>query len=82
MECVRQTMSGAELGDMFNLPPTLRNRSVQVIILPAEDIAQENAKPKKRKLGFMPGPPVPDSFFEPLPEEDLEAWKGKHSWGF
>ena len=28
----------------------------------------------KRKLGFLSGPPLPDSFFDPLPEEDLQAW--------
>jgi hypothetical protein len=69
-------MSGAELGDMFNLPPTLRNKNVQVIILPAEDIAQEDAKPKKRQLGFLKDkvPELPDSFFDPLSEEDLQAW--------
>ncbi|MER3482299.1 MAG: type II toxin-antitoxin system prevent-host-death family antitoxin [Meiothermus sp.] len=31
-------------------------------------------KPKKRKLGFMKGK-VDESFFEPLPEEELEAWE-------
>ncbi|WP_457638072.1 type II toxin-antitoxin system Phd/YefM family antitoxin [Oceanithermus sp.] len=29
---------------------------------------------KTRKLGFLAGH-VPDSFFEPLPEEELEAWE-------
>ena len=27
-----------------------------------------------RPVGFVPGP-VPDSFFEPLPEEELAAWE-------
>jgi hypothetical protein len=26
------------------------------------------------KLEFLDGPPLPDSFFDPLPEEDLQAW--------
>lgn len=30
----------------------------------------------KRELGFMPGGPIPDSFFEPLPEEELALWEG------
>jgi len=35
------------------------------------------------KFGFLKGivPELPDSFFDPLPEEELEAWEGKHSWG-
>jgi prevent-host-death family protein len=28
----------------------------------------------KRELGFLEGS-VPDNFFEPLPEEELEAWE-------
>ena len=31
--------------------------------------------PPERELGFVPYA-VPDSFFEPLPAEELEAWKG------
>ena len=29
----------------------------------------------KRQLGFVDVPPLPDSFFEPLPEEELKAWE-------
>ena len=28
----------------------------------------------KRRLGFVDVPPLPDSFFEPLSEEELKAW--------
>lgn len=33
-------------------------------------------EPAQRKLGFLKGlvPPIPDSFFEPLPDDELEAW--------
>ena len=31
--------------------------------------------PPERELGFVPYA-VPDSFFEPLPVEELEAWEG------
>jgi len=31
-------------------------------------------RPRKRKLGFMEGK-VDESFFEPLPEEELGAWE-------
>ena len=33
------------------------------------------AGPPARELGFMPGLHVPDSFFEPLPEEELRPWE-------
>lgn len=33
-------------------------------------------QPPTRELGFMPGLHVPDSFLEPLPEEELRAWEG------
>jgi prevent-host-death family protein len=33
--------------------------------------------PPARELGFVPGLHVPDSFFEPLPEEELRNWGGK-----
>ena len=31
-------------------------------------------KKPKRRLGFVDAPPLPDSFFDPLPEEELEVW--------
>jgi len=33
-------------------------------------------------FGFLKGivPELPDSFFDPLPEDELEAWEGKYSW--
>ena len=34
----------------------------------------ENAPRPVRNIGFMAGAPLPDSFFEPLPEEELELW--------
>jgi prevent-host-death family protein len=30
-------------------------------------------RPEKRNLGFIEGS-VPDSFFEPLPKEEFDAW--------
>ena len=33
------------------------------------------AEPPPRKLGWLPGH-IPDSFFEPLQEEELRAWEG------
>ena len=82
MDFVRQTVSSNELSSIFNLPPTLRNTKVEVIILPVtkDEVNDDNAPKSKINFGFMPGPPLPDSFFDPLPEDELEAWEGKYSW--
>ena len=72
MEYLRQTMGSDELRDVFDLPPALRDKKVEVIILPAESVASETTK-AKRKLGFVEGG-LPESFFDPLPEEELQAW--------
>ena len=34
--------------------------------------------PKKRRLGFVEGH-VPDEFFDPLPDDELDAWDGINS---
>lgn len=34
----------------------------------------ENTIPTKRSIGFAKGEEIPDSFFEPLPEEELKLW--------
>ena len=72
----RQNIGSAELSGIFDLPPELRNKQVEVIILPVADKTSEQRKPQKRQLGFLKDkvPPLPDSFFDPLPEEDLQAW--------
>jgi hypothetical protein len=74
MEYIRETIGSSALEGIIEIPPMLRNRKVQIIVLPAEDIATEQSKPQKRQLGFAKGAEIPDSFFEPLPEEDLQAW--------
>ena len=73
MEYHRQTMSSTELASVIDLPLSLRNKKVDVIILSVEDITEHKPKPK-RKLGFVDAPPLPDSFFDPLPEEELQLW--------
>jgi hypothetical protein len=74
MEYMRQTIGSAELNGIFEIPPSLRNRRVQVIVLPAESYAPDEPKPQKRMLGFAKGAEIPDSFFAPLSEEELQAW--------
>ena len=75
MEYVRQTVNSHELNNVFmNLPPSLKNRRLEVIILPADNIIASEKPKRGLQLGFLDLPPLPDSFFEPLPEEDLQAW--------
>jgi hypothetical protein len=74
MEYVRQTVSGAELNNFIALPPLLRNKKVQIIVLPATDDDIEDVPNYKCNIGFAKGAEITDSFFEPLPEEDLQAW--------
>ena len=73
MDYVRQTVDSASLYGVFDIPLALRNKKVEVIILPAEGVVENTAKQKLR-LGFVKGSPLPDSFFDPLPEEELQAW--------
>ena len=74
MEYVRKTIGAAALDGVFDLPPALRNRRVEVIILPADDNEVDEKSYEKRPIGFAKGAEVPSSFFEPLSEEDLQAW--------
>jgi hypothetical protein len=75
MEYLRQTIISTELDGILNLPSTLRNRTVEVIVLPADNADNTTTENKpKRQLGFAKGAEIPDSFFEPLPEGELQAW--------
>jgi hypothetical protein len=75
MEYIRQTIDSFKLYDIFAIPQSLRDKMVDVIILPAENIAEVEPK-REIKFGFIRDkvPPLPDSFFDPLPEEDLQLW--------
>ena len=73
MDYLRRTVGSSELAGIFDLPLALRDRRVEVIILPADGVAAEPVKQKLR-LGFVKGSPLPESFFDPLPEEELQAW--------
>ena len=76
MECLRQTISSTRLSNIFNLPPALRGKRVDVIIIPAESNDIEEEQPNYEcKLDFVRGSELPESFFDPLPEEELQAWR-------
>jgi hypothetical protein len=74
MDYVRKTVDSTCLYEVFDIPLALRDKKVEVIILPAERVPENGAKQKLR-LGFVKGPPLPESFFDPLPEEELQAWE-------
>jgi hypothetical protein len=52
-------------------------KNIKVIISPIEaTVPTFQPKQQKRKLGFMSAvlPPMPNSFFDPLSKDELEAW--------
>lgn len=47
----------------------------------AKLVAAEPVKKKSRGYGAWKGKfTLPDSFFDPLPEDELEAWEGKYGF--
>ena len=74
MEYVRKIIDSASLYGIFDIPLALRDKKVEVIILLTEAGVGGTAK-QKIQLGLVKGTPLPESFFEPLPEEELRAWE-------
>jgi hypothetical protein len=74
MEYIRQVVGGDKLATIFDIPKMFRNRKAEVIILFSGELSEEAPKANKRPIGFAKGAEVPDSFFEPLPEEELQLW--------
>jgi len=74
MEYIRQVVGGDKLATVFDIPQIFRNRKAEVIILFSEEFPEDIPKTNKRPIGFAKGAEVPDSFFEPLSEEELQLW--------
>ena len=74
MEYIRQVVDGDKLSDIFDIPQAFRRKKAEVIILFSDDYVDEVQISEKRPIGFAKGAEVPDSFFEPLPEEELQLW--------
>ena len=74
MDYLRQTIGSAALNNVFTLPQTLRDRTVEVLIFPVETADVADVPNYKCNVGFAKGADIPDSFFEPLSEEELQAW--------
>ncbi|MCL1807629.1 MAG: hypothetical protein FWG31_08015 [Oscillospiraceae bacterium] len=73
MEYVRQTIGSSVLNGIIEIPPALRDKRVEIIVLPVQSEVTETPN-HKCNIGFAKGAEIPDSFFEPLSEEDLQAW--------
>ena len=73
MEYVRKIIDSANLYGTFDIPLALRDKQVEVIILLAEGSTEGTTK-QKIQLGFVKGASLPESFFDPLPEDELRAW--------
>ena len=73
MNHLHQTINSVKLAGIINLPSLLRDKQLEAITIPAGDTSAKPIK-QKRNLGFINGPPLPDSFFDPLPEEELQLW--------
>ena len=55
------------------IQPLPISENCEVLIVFSEPVNID--KPKaERQLGFAKGAEIPDSFFEPLSEEDLQLW--------
>jgi len=52
MECVRQIVDSDLLNKIY-LPNHLRNRKVEVIIMPADDAGEEKRKPVDGLIGIL-----------------------------
>ncbi len=52
MEYLRETIDSRSLTGIFNLPESLRNRNVEVIILPA-NVVKENKRRRKSLKGSL-----------------------------
>jgi len=74
VEYMRQVVGGDKLASIFDIPKMFHNKKAEVIILFSEERSEEISTIKKRPIGFAKGAEVPDSFFEPLSEEDLQLW--------
>ena len=76
MQAVKGYLSNGRftpIGEVF-----LPNHAEVVLVFASEPLVQHTAatQKSKRQLGFLKDklPPLPESFFDPLPEEDLQAW--------
>ena len=60
-----------EIDEMGNLT----GEEIKSMIVKKQNATYADMHKPKRTLGFVKGvPPLPESFFDPLPEEELQLW--------
>ena len=76
MEAVTQIVDSTLLAGIIPLPKKFLNKKVEVTITLDDDKKLDSKSHKQKiKIGFLENlPPLPESFFEPLPEEELQLW--------
>jgi len=63
-------ISGEKIASFVDLPREFRDAMLRITITRAEEEPNYALN-----LGFLDLPPIPDSFFEPLSEEELALWE-------
>ena len=76
MQAIKAVYDGSSFTPTEPVPVQGQYEVVITFIKPIIIQDDEKAAHQKRKIGFLKDkvPPLPDSFFDPLPEEDLQAW--------
>ena len=76
MQAIKAIYDGSAFTPTQPIPIQGQYEVVITFIEPIFDKKEGKAVSQKRQLGFLKDkvPPLPDSFFDPLPEEDLQAW--------
>jgi len=71
-------MSGMQATAMRYIESLPEDKLARVIeFLRDLEISQEEEPDYSLNIGFMPKPPLPDSFFDPLPEKELGLWEAE-----
>ena len=76
MQAIKAVYDGYSFKPQQPIPVQGQYDVVITFIEPIVEKKDEKLDCQKRRLGFLKDklPPLPDSFFDPLPEEDLQAW--------
>ena len=76
MQAIKAVYDGFNFKSEQPIPVKGHYEVIITFIEPILDKKEEKPASQKRRLGFLKDkiPPLPDSFFDPLPEEDLQAW--------
>ena len=76
--CLSQLVDQVQAGETVVITSGLEDTPVATINAVVRELPENTAKPPRR-LGAWAhlGVEIPDSFFDPLPEEELRLWYGQ-----